>query len=92
MRISKTSVPLIPLKDFGSSPFLEYGIFVEAPGEDLAALDALIRLCLPIVDYLVRFRYAAVGETSDELYSLALVYLNKILPRYDPVRGGSLPS
>ena len=31
MRISKKSVPLIPLKDFGSSPFLEkYGIFVEA--------------------------------------------------------------
>jgi AraC family transcriptional activator of pobA len=30
MRISKKSVPLIPLKDFGSSPFLEHGIFVEA--------------------------------------------------------------
>ena len=30
MRISKKSVPLIPLKDFGSSPFLENGIFVEA--------------------------------------------------------------
>jgi hypothetical protein len=30
VRISKKSVPLIPLKDFGSSPFLEYGIFVEA--------------------------------------------------------------
>jgi hypothetical protein len=29
MRISKTSVPLIPLKDFGSSPILEHGIFVE---------------------------------------------------------------
>ena len=30
MRISKGSVPLIPLKDFGSSPFVEHGIFVEA--------------------------------------------------------------
>ncbi len=30
MRISKKSVPLMPLKDFGSSPFLEHGIFVEA--------------------------------------------------------------
>jgi len=30
MRISRKSVPLIPLKDFGSSPFLEQGIFVEA--------------------------------------------------------------
>ena len=30
MSISKTSVPLIPSKDFGSSPFLEHGIFVEA--------------------------------------------------------------
>src|SRR5882724_9125647 len=30
MRISKGSVPLISLKDFGSSPFLEHGIFVEA--------------------------------------------------------------
>jgi AraC family transcriptional regulator, transcriptional activator of pobA len=30
MSISKKSVPLIPLKDFGSSPFLEHGIFVEA--------------------------------------------------------------
>ena len=30
MRIPKKSVPLIPLKDFGSSPFLEHGIFVEA--------------------------------------------------------------
>ena len=30
MRISKKSVPLIPLKDFGSSPFLQHGIFVEA--------------------------------------------------------------
>src|SRR6478672_9650142 len=30
MRISKKSVPLIPLKDFGCSPFLEHGIFVEA--------------------------------------------------------------
>ncbi len=30
MSISKTSVPLTPLKDFGSSPFFEHGIFVEA--------------------------------------------------------------
>jgi AraC family transcriptional activator of pobA len=30
MSISKKTVPLIPLKDFGSSPFLEHGIFVEA--------------------------------------------------------------
>ena len=30
MRTSKNSVPLIPLKDFGSSPFLEHGIFIEA--------------------------------------------------------------
>ncbi|HET9379090.1 MAG TPA: AraC family transcriptional regulator [Chthoniobacterales bacterium] len=30
MRISKKSVPLMSLKDFGSSPFLEHGIFVEA--------------------------------------------------------------
>src|SRR5260370_8261550 len=30
MRSSKTTVPLIPLKDFGSSPFLEHGIFIEA--------------------------------------------------------------
>ena len=30
MRISRGSVPLIPLKDFGSSPFVEHGIFVEA--------------------------------------------------------------
>jgi AraC family transcriptional regulator, transcriptional activator of pobA len=30
MRISRKSVPLIPLKDFGSSPFLEQGIFVDA--------------------------------------------------------------
>jgi AraC family transcriptional activator of pobA len=30
MRSSRKSVPLIPLKDFGSSPFLEHGIFVEA--------------------------------------------------------------
>src|SRR5258708_38415130 len=30
MRIPKESVPLIPLKDFGSSPFVEHGIFVEA--------------------------------------------------------------
>jgi len=30
MRSSRASVPLIPLKDFGSSPFLEHGIFVEA--------------------------------------------------------------
>src|ERR1700737_2703662 len=30
MRTSKNSVPLIPLKDFGSSPFLERGIFIEA--------------------------------------------------------------
>jgi len=30
MRISKKSVPLMPLKYFGSSPFLEHGIFVEA--------------------------------------------------------------
>jgi AraC family transcriptional activator of pobA len=29
MRTSKNSVPLIPLKDFGSSPFLEHGIFIE---------------------------------------------------------------
>jgi AraC family transcriptional regulator, transcriptional activator of pobA len=30
MRASKKSVPLIPLNDFGSSPFLEHGIFIEA--------------------------------------------------------------
>lgn len=30
MRFSRKSVPLIPLKDFGSSPFLEHGIFVDA--------------------------------------------------------------
>jgi hypothetical protein len=30
MRTSKNSVPLIPLKDFSSSPFLEHGIFIEA--------------------------------------------------------------
>jgi AraC family transcriptional regulator, transcriptional activator of pobA len=30
MRTSKNSVPLIPLKDFGPSPFLEHGIFIEA--------------------------------------------------------------
>jgi hypothetical protein len=30
MRIPKNNVPLIPLQDFGSSPFLEHGIFVEA--------------------------------------------------------------
>src|SRR5689334_14583582 len=30
MRAPKNSVPLIPLKDFGSSPFLEHGIFIEA--------------------------------------------------------------
>jgi AraC family transcriptional regulator, transcriptional activator of pobA len=30
MRTYKNSVPLIPLKDFGPSPFLEHGIFVEA--------------------------------------------------------------
>jgi hypothetical protein len=30
VRTSKNSVPLIPLKDFGSSPFLEHGIFIEA--------------------------------------------------------------
>jgi hypothetical protein len=30
MRISKNSVPLILLRDFGSSPFLEHGIFIEA--------------------------------------------------------------
>ena len=30
MRTSKGSVPLIPLKDFGSSPLLEHGIFVDA--------------------------------------------------------------
>jgi hypothetical protein len=30
MRASKNSVPLIPRKDFGSSPFLEHGIFIEA--------------------------------------------------------------
>src|SRR6202051_1398457 len=30
MRTSKNSVPLIPLKDFGPSPFLEPGIFIEA--------------------------------------------------------------
>jgi AraC family transcriptional activator of pobA len=30
MRTSKNSVPLIPLKDFGLSPFLEHGIFIEA--------------------------------------------------------------
>jgi AraC family transcriptional activator of pobA len=29
MRISKKSVPLMPLQDFGSSPFLEHGIFIE---------------------------------------------------------------
>jgi AraC family transcriptional activator of pobA len=29
MRISRKSVPLMPLKDFGSSPFVEHGIFVE---------------------------------------------------------------
>jgi len=29
MRVLKKSVSLIPLKDFGSSPFLEHGIFVE---------------------------------------------------------------
>jgi hypothetical protein len=29
MRTSKNSVPLIPLKDFGPSPFLEHGIFIE---------------------------------------------------------------
>jgi hypothetical protein len=29
MRTSKNSVPLIPLKDFGPSPFLEDGIFIE---------------------------------------------------------------
>src|SRR5260370_42105233 len=33
MRTSKNSVPLIPLKDFGSSPFLEHGIFI-GPFED----------------------------------------------------------
>ena len=30
MRLSKESVSLIPVKDFGSSLFLEHGIFVEA--------------------------------------------------------------
>src|SRR6202035_4050854 len=30
MRTSKNSVPLIPLKDFGPSPFIEHGIFIEA--------------------------------------------------------------
>jgi hypothetical protein len=30
MRFPRKSVPLIPLKDFGSSPFLEHGIFVDA--------------------------------------------------------------
>ena len=30
MRTSKNSIPLIPLKDFGSSPFVEHGIFIEA--------------------------------------------------------------
>jgi len=30
MRTSKNSVPVIPLKDFGSSPFLEHGVFIEA--------------------------------------------------------------
>ena len=30
MRPSRKSVPLISLKDFGSSPFLDHGIFVEA--------------------------------------------------------------
>jgi len=30
MRTPKNSVPLIPLKDFGPSPFLEHGIFIEA--------------------------------------------------------------
>jgi hypothetical protein len=30
MRTSKNTVPLISLKDFGSSPFLEHGIFIEA--------------------------------------------------------------
>jgi len=30
MRTSKNGVPLIPLKDFGPSPFLEHGIFIEA--------------------------------------------------------------
>jgi hypothetical protein len=30
MRTSNNSVPLIPLKDFGSSPFVEHGIFIEA--------------------------------------------------------------
>jgi hypothetical protein len=30
MRTSQNGVPLIPLKDFGSSPFLEHGIFIEA--------------------------------------------------------------
>jgi AraC-like DNA-binding protein len=30
MRAAKERVPLIPLKDFGSSPFVENGIFVEA--------------------------------------------------------------
>ena len=30
MKISKENVPLIPLKDFGFSPFVEHGIFVEA--------------------------------------------------------------
>src|SRR6266404_5645116 len=30
MRTPRGSIPLIPLKDFGSSPFLEQGIFVEA--------------------------------------------------------------
>jgi AraC family transcriptional activator of pobA len=30
VRTSRASVPLISLKDFGSSPFLEHGIFVEA--------------------------------------------------------------
>jgi len=55
--------------------------------EDPAALDALVRFCMPIIVGIINRRNSTLFENFDELFSVALQKLGKILPRYNPARG-----
>jgi hypothetical protein len=56
--------------------------------EDLAALNDLLKLCIPIIERLISRRQTARFETVEELTGFVLLRLSRGLQRhYDPERG-----
>jgi hypothetical protein len=56
--------------------------------EDLAALNELLKLCIPIVERLISRRGTTRFETAEELRGFVLLRLSRSLQRlYDPAKG-----